>query len=187
MRPSYVQTEKPQTPPVTTDEVMQAAQIDAEEDHKQIEGLIDAATRYVEKKLWTQLVTAEWEMRLPCFPCEVIELHPNPVQEAEVSCVNTAGQTVSLVEGTDFEVDTNCQPAVIRPCYGKSWPTVRGHANDVVITLTCGYGAAFDVPPNIKEAIKVIVSHWFSGCGDSSSIPMAADAMLSADSYAGFV
>lgn len=187
MRPSYVQTEKPATAPVTIDEVMQAARIDGDEDRRQVEGLIDAATRYVEKKLWTQLVTAEWEMRLSRFPCENIELHPNPVQEAEVSYVNTSGQTVSLVEGTDYEVDTNCQPAVIRPTYNKSWPATRGHANDVTITLTCGYGDAFSVPPTIKEAIKIIVSHWFNGCADSASIPMAADAMLCADSYAGFV
>jgi uncharacterized phiE125 gp8 family phage protein len=186
MRPSYVQTSKPATPPVTTDEAMLAARIDGSDDRQLIEGLIDAAVEYVEKRQWSQLVTAEWEMRMNRFPCDVIDLHPNPVQEAEISYVNTAGQTVTLTENTDYVLDTNCQPAVIRPAYNKSWPVTRGYANDVTITLTCGYGTAFDVPPTIKEAIKVLVSHWYEGCADSS-IPMAVDALLGVRSFAGFV
>lgn len=186
MRPSYVQTVAPTEPVVSVDEVMLQARIEEDADRPLIENLIQAATEYVQKKQWSQLVSATWAMRMNVFPCDEIELHPNPVSSvSSVSYVDTAGATQTLVENTDYVVDTRCQPAVIRPAYNRSWPSVRGYANDVVVTVVSGYGAAIAVPQAIKNAVLLIVKHWYEGCGETS-IPMAAEALLNVQSYEGF-
>lgn len=187
MRPSYVQTVAPTEPLVSVDDVILQARIDGDEDRPLIENLIHAATEYVQKKQWSQLVSATWAMRMCTFPCDKIELHPNPVSSvSSVTYVDTAGATQTLTENTDYVVDTNCQPAVIRPAYNRSWPTARGYANDVIVTVVAGYGAAGAVPQSIKQAILILVNHWYQGCADQASIPMAAEALLSVQSYEGF-
>jgi uncharacterized phiE125 gp8 family phage protein len=185
-RASYKQTVKPQGTPVSLEEVMGAARIDAPEDNGLLLGLIDAATEYVQKHQWSQLVSATWEMRLCDFPCRDIPLHPNPVASiTSVTYVDSGGTTRTLTQNTDYVLDSKCQPAILRPAYNVAWPTTRGYVNDVTITLVAGYGTPADVPPIIKQAILMMVKQWYEGCGETA-IPFAAEAMLGCNNYAGF-
>ena len=58
-------------------------------------------------------------------------------------------------------MDTDADPGRIILGYNESWPTVRGHTNDVAYTYVCGYGdTGAAVPATLKAAIKLLVSHW---------------------------
>lgn len=185
-RPEYKQTVAPLEAPVSLEEAALVIQDPPAEDNGTILSLIDAATEYVQKHQWSQLVSATWVMRMPRFPGDDIPLHPNPVASiTSVAYIDTSGVSQTLVANTDYVLDAYSQPAILRPAYNVSWPATRGYKTDVTITLVAGYGAASAVPPIIKQAILMMVKQWYEGCGERA-IPFAAEAMLGANNYAGF-
>jgi uncharacterized phiE125 gp8 family phage protein len=75
---------------------------------------------------------------------------------------DTAGDPQTLSAGTGYQLDTNRDPGRVTVPVSGSWPAVQtGKVNAVQITFTAGYGAASDVPDDIKHAIKLLVGHWY--------------------------
>jgi uncharacterized phiE125 gp8 family phage protein len=90
-----------------------------------------------------------------------------------VKYIDTFGVEQTLVQNTDYVVDTYGIVGHVRPAYGVGWPTARDDFNTVKIRYTCGYGpAATDVPDLIREAIILMVGHWmnFQPAAESGSI-----------------
>lgn len=162
-KPSYVQTVAPTTLPLSAEEVKAHCFIDGNDYDQDILLLINAATEYVQQYQWSQLVTATWVMRCDRFPCDgIITPHPSPVSSvSSVAYVDTGGNTQTLAVNTDYAVDIYSKPARIVPAYGKSWPTTRGFMNDVVVTFIAGYGASQYVPSTTKQAMLLLIGHWF--------------------------
>lgn len=190
-RPSYVQTVAPTLPAVTLAEAKEHLREDSEDNNQLITDLVEAATSYAQDYQWSQLVSATYEMRLDRF-CDLIELHPNPVSSVtSVAYVDSAGASQTLVANTDYVVDIKQKPARLVPAYGKSWPATRGFLNDVTITLVAGYGTPTSVPRKIKQAILLLVGHWFrnrESMGDAGKdIGFATKALLDMNTFRGFL
>jgi uncharacterized phiE125 gp8 family phage protein len=80
----------------------------------------------------------------------------------------TSTDDVTLVEGTDYIVETNGTECgyVVLP-YQGSWPSdVLFPSNPIVIRFVCGYGLAADVPENVKRAIKSRAVNYYMNRGD---------------------
>ena len=70
-------------------------------------------------------------------------------------------QTYSWVS-TEYIVDTNYQLGRIVLVDGYTWPNETLYpTNPIEIVFICGYGLAVDVPPQIKHAMKMIMSELF--------------------------
>lgn len=186
-RPSYTRTAAPATTAVTLDEAKDHLRVDHNDEDSLILALIDAATGYAQEYQWSQLITSTWEMRLDRFPSQ-IELHPNPVVSvSSVQYVNTSGTTVALTVTTDYIVDVLRRPALVYPAFNVSWPSTRGFHNDVIVTFVAGYGSASAVPRNIKQAMLLLIGHWYrhresTGCAEGE-IEFATKALLELNSF----
>ena len=90
------------------------------------------------------------------------------------------------------DISTQDSPARIKPAYGLVWPSTRSDKyNAVTVTFTCGYGAAAAVPTTIKQAILMLINHWFDNPGAVSPItlspvPFSVDALLSSEEWGSY-
>ena len=81
---------------------------------------------------------------------------------------NSAGTTTTLVEDTDFLVETNGTQCgfVVLP-YQGSWPSVElWPSNPITIQFICGYETQTEVPITIKQAIKRQCVNLYANRGD---------------------
>lgn len=102
---------------------------------------------------WAQLADAWDRFRLP-FP---------DVSSVAISYRDTAGNTV-VVPTSDYRL-VHWHPSLMID-YGSAWAAPALHANGyaaITLTMTCGYGAAADVPAEIKDAILIHVQARYDG------------------------
>lgn len=129
-----------------------------------IEGLITAARQMCESITNRAFVTQTWTLYLEDWPeDDWLKLPKGNLQSVEsVKYTDSAGTVQTLVEDTDYLVDTYSEPGRIVLAYGESWPTESLYpANPIAIEFTCGYGDADDVPKAIKQALLLLVGHWY--------------------------
>lgn len=132
-----------------------------------IQSLIMAATAHIEGRsgvLGRSLVTQTWETRLDRFPGRYggrIELPMPPLQSVDwINYVDEAG-IVQTVQPADYQVDAQHLIGRVRPAYGQSWPVARCEEGAVRIQFKAGYGSPAAVPEPLKQAIKLLVGHWW--------------------------
>lgn len=132
-----------------------------------ITGLVAAATQHLEGRsgiLGRALVTQTWDMRLDCFPRRVggrIELPMPPLQSVTwIKYIDGNGDEVELPT-SEYVVDAQHMIGRVRPAYGLQWPTALDDEGAVRIRFVAGYGGAAAVPVPIKQAILLLVGHWW--------------------------
>jgi uncharacterized phiE125 gp8 family phage protein len=163
---SLVLVEAPEAEPVSLAEAKLHLRQDITDDDTLIGSLVTAARRYCEKRIGQQFVTATWRLAIDAFPCGVhgglIEL-PNPplVEVDSITYVDTNGEVQTLDESF-YQVDASSRPGRLAPVYGQRWPSARRQLNAVTIDFVAGYGAAAAVPETIKQAILLLVGHWYA-------------------------
>jgi uncharacterized phiE125 gp8 family phage protein len=175
----------PESHPVSLADAKLHVRCDAAEDDALLSGLITAATRWCEKRLDQQFMEAEWALVLDCFPrmCgRVIELPRGPLVSVDAVKYYDAANDLQTLSDTKYDVDTSSRPGRIAPVYGESWPITRPRIGAVQIEFTAGHGDADDVPQTIKQAILLLVGHWYAhreAVGTvTRSVEFAVDSLL---------
>lgn len=156
---------------------------------EQINALIDAATEHVERVLqWRTLLTTTWRMKLDTFPVWELWLPYPPLQSvSSITYVDGNGDTQTLSSSL-YSVDTTSEPGCVTPIYGGSWPSTRGHRNDVTVTYVAGYTAASLVPASTRVGIAQLVAHWMENREPvvtgtiATKIPLHAEVLLNVES-----
>jgi uncharacterized phiE125 gp8 family phage protein len=132
-----------------------------------IEAYIRTAQEYVEE--WTNLtlfqttITAKWN-RFPEAPVEPLRLPAWPVSDVtSISYRNTDGTSVNLSKTTDVQLSLQSVPSFVQPLPNSEWPETQVDRVDAVtIVFVAGYGTtSATVPHRIRQAIKLLVGHWF--------------------------
>ncbi len=84
-------------------------------------------------------------------------------------------------------------PSRIQPQYVMTWPIPRPVVDSVNIRFVCGYGSDFSaVPENIKNAILMLVAHWYENREHvvvgvvPSRLQDTIDSLLSAIDHGGY-
>jgi uncharacterized phiE125 gp8 family phage protein len=175
-----------------------------------VAAITTAAVNYLDARdgiLGRCLVTQTWILTLDRFPTsrtrqtgyegitagnDAIIVPLPPLQSvSSISYIDTDGATQTLSSSL-YTVDTTQQPGRIVPAYGEAWPATRDQINSVTITFVAGYSPTSDspadyranVPRAIKQAIMLLIGHWYEHREDVavgvSVQPMvaAADALL---------
>lgn len=185
-RPSYVQTVAPTSLPLEVEEAMAHCRADGTEERTKIQALVQAATVAAQEYQWSQLITATWEARFDRFPSQ-IDLYPNPVQSVTVKYRDIANTLITMTADVDYVLDLYSKPARIVPAFSEAWPTTRGFINDVIVTVVAGYGEQSAVPAHIKQAILLLVGHWYmnreSAGMASKAIEFSTKTLLDLNSY----
>jgi uncharacterized phiE125 gp8 family phage protein len=120
--------------------------------------LIKAARIQAENYTLHALVTQTLELVLDAFPTGGIELPMPPLQSVtSIKYIDDDGVEQTLGASL-YSVDTDTIPGLITPAYDEEWPTdVRDQVNAVRVRYVAGFGAASDVPEDIRTWIKIRV------------------------------
>lgn len=169
----YTLTTAPTVEPITTAEAKAHLRVTVSDDDTYIDSLIKAARHHIETAILNRALVAQtWTLYLDAFPINddaVIELPIPPlisVTSVQYYDDNDVLQTWSSAE---YTVDTDSMKGRIYPGRTYSYPVARDYPKSVVITYQAGYedsGAspqdlADNIPEPIKQALLIMVAHWY--------------------------
>ena len=177
--------------PITLDEAKDHLRVDGDDENALIMGYIKAARRQCEMVSRRAFVTQTWELALEGWRrCDYIELPKPPLASvASVKYTDSAGVEWTM-SGADYVVDTYRQPGRVMLGYSKAWPSVTLRPGpSVVVRYVAGYGMPAAVPETYKQAIKLLVGHYYENREAiviqagvvATQVPMAVDALLMTD------
>jgi uncharacterized phiE125 gp8 family phage protein len=192
----------PDAEPVTLEEIKEHLRIDGNDEDGYLFSLLQGAREFVEDWTRQSLTHTRWRWTLDAFPpaSETIELPigplvvitppgvpAEPLQKISPSIEYINGTdtetTNTLTHGVDFLAKNSNPPTI--DVYGlQYWPTIlTNHPYPVTIEFIAGYSAdGSRVPPVLKQAIKMLVAHWYQNREAVGTIgapaPMAVDSLL---------
>lgn len=151
----------PAAEPLTLAEAKAHLRVDFSDDDALITALIVTARQQAEHRTGRALVTQQWRYGLDQFPDDSLELpKPRLVSVQSVTYLDNDGVRQTLAN-TEYDVITDEMIGRIIPAYGKSWPSCRVWPGSVQVSVTCGYGAASDVPQSIKAWMLLAIATWY--------------------------
>jgi len=162
-------TTVPGAEPVSRDEAKANCRVDGTSEDALFDIWIAAARGQVEAYTNRALITQSWRVTLDDFPCagKWLELPKPPFASLTKIEIRQADGTYALATADDFDVlkpaGPCAQPACLGPKPDKAWPVSEwaglGRAR---IQFSAGYGAAADVPRELKAAILLLVADMFA-------------------------
>jgi uncharacterized phiE125 gp8 family phage protein len=130
-------------------------------DDDYITALIDAAADVAQMHTNRQFITAVYDAFFDSWPTDsYLYIGKNPVQTIDsVKYTDTTGATITLTEGTDYEVDTASEPARV---YIKTTPALYDGPAPIAVRFTAGYGnAGTNVPTALIQAMQLLVGNFY--------------------------
>lgn len=155
----------PASEPITLTEAKAHLRVTDANDDTYITSLISAARNVAENETQRRFITQTWDGYLDSWPdCSEIYIPLAPLQSVTyLKYKNTAGVLTTLVANTDYVVDTASEPGRIALAPSVfAWPVLQLYSiQGVQLRFVCGYGAAANVPADIKQAILQILGHMY--------------------------
>lgn len=187
---SLKRTSAPAVEPVTLSEAKAHCRVDTSADDTLIQGYITTAREWVEDYIDRALVTQQLVMKLDTFPGEIELPRPPMIASGTATAVTItyvtgeAGGTATL-SASEYRVDRDATPGVIRTLYAGSWPSHLLDQNSVTVSWWAGYGDAASVPQRVKSAILMCVHELYEKRGDGQ-MPAAAMRLLDSVSWGSY-
>lgn len=177
----------PATEPITRAEAKLHLRIDHADEDGLIDSLVSTARRHTELTvLHRVLLTQTWDYYLSEFPGDgIISIPLPPLQGvSSVKYKDKDGAETTLAT-SEYIVDTQSEPGRVSLAYGKSWPSFTPYPiNPIKITFTAGWTAAENVPLEIKQALLLLIGHFYENreiflVGDiPRAYPLAYESLL---------
>lgn len=155
--------EAPATLPVTAAELRSHIwTLYPDTEDSQLEMYIKAATSHIETITWRRLVSQQWRLYLQDWPAYGIALPFGSVRSLDaVRWLDDDGVDHELAVSDDYI------PAIVGPDpmvipVDDSWPAGTLFDVDAIrVDFTAGFGAAADVPADLRHAIMLLAAHWY--------------------------
>ncbi len=156
-------TSGPLAEPVTLAEAKAHCRIDGADEDTLITSLILAARTHIERALGIALITQEWSLYLDAWPQNrTVEIPLGPLQKIERVQIFDASGTPALVLSDLYMADTGGMRGRLIGKDGFAWPVPGRVANGIEIAFTAGFGSgATDVPQPLRQAVLMLVAHWY--------------------------
>ncbi len=171
--PRLVLITPPAVEPLTAAEAKARLNIGAEVSDEVMDAYIMAARQRIDGAdgyLGRALNTQTWQGRFDLFPTSDggrIYIPLIPLQTVTIGYLDSVGDPVVLVEGTDYQVVPAQRPYIV-PL--TAWPIVTG-IDGITIEFVAGYGdLGSDVPEPIRTAIALAAGQMSSMTTRSSSV-----------------
>ncbi|MGD9879022.1 MAG: head-tail connector protein [Hyphomicrobiaceae bacterium] len=154
----------PSAEPVTLAEAKAHLRVEPDEMEADnlIRSLIASARAHVENETGRALMAQTWDLRLDCWPITgYITLPKPPLQSVtHVKYYDTAG--VQQTWSPALYQVANGLPPRLAPIDGEVFPTLATmKLNAIEVRFVAGYVSAELVPEPIRQAIKLLVGHWY--------------------------
>ena len=127
--------------------------------------LITAAREYCEGFTRRALAEQTFEAYLDRFPRgDRFELPRPPLQSVtSLTYRDSSGTETMMAENTDYLVDLESDVGQIILPYGISWPSFTKYpVNPIKARYTAGYSATNEIPKSIKQAVLLLIGHWYA-------------------------
>jgi len=173
----------PATEPLTLEEAKAFLRVDASDDDALITTLIKTARLHVESQTQLALITQNWRMVLDCWPAHGrIAVRPGPLKAITATRIYDFDGRVRTVDTQAFVLDIGAAVLAFVPW---AMPMPTRIAAGIEIDIAVGFGdAASDVPESLRQAIRLLVAHWYENRGivaaDSRATVPASVAALTA-------
>lgn len=185
----HVRVVTPPEPIVTWAEAKKHLRLDGDEEQGYVETLITAATGWIDGPGgWLGRAIGAQTLELVDCGFGNDRLPYPPVVEIEsIVYLDRAGVEQTMAEA-DYRLMLN---GSVTPVSGQSWPVVSGDPEAVRIRYVAGYpmtegeAPASTVPVAIKQAILLLIGHWFANRETvvvgtiTAQMPFAVEALLS--------
>lgn len=177
-------TSAPVGAPITVDEAAEFCRVNHAEENDLIGALVETAVDLLDGPtgiLGRAIISQEWRLELSGWP-QSIALPIEPVSAVIVSYFDAAGAE-QVLDASAYTLVPNPGAATVL-AWSSAFvaPDLQADVDfPVIIDMTCGFGAAEDVPAAIKQAVKMLVRHWYDHRGAASgqdAIPLAVSALL---------
>jgi uncharacterized phiE125 gp8 family phage protein len=168
--------------PLTLTELKAQLRLDTSDEDTYLTSLLVAATVFCEDFQNRSYLTQTWDLGYDAFP-SFFRIPRAPLQSiSSITYVDPDGTTQTLAS-TQYRVDTLSEPGRVFPAYTVNWPEVRIVSNSVLVRFVSGWTSAALVPSPIKQAIALLVAHWFEHrepalTNAPTELPFAVDALL---------
>jgi uncharacterized phiE125 gp8 family phage protein len=152
----------PQVEPVGLAEAKLHLRVDHGSEDALIQSLVLTSRLHIEAGLGLALVTQAWRLTLDAWPGDGrVRLPLRPVQTVEAVRVATAPATTTTLDPSQYEVAlAGDDPRLVSAGTGLPAPATKSAG--IEIDLIAGFGdAAEDVPAPIRQAILMLVAHWY--------------------------
>jgi uncharacterized phiE125 gp8 family phage protein len=153
----------PAAEPISLAEAKAHLRVTASGEDTLISSLIITSCLHVEAALGLALITQSWSMFLDAWPAATrVRLPLRPVQSITAVRLYAADESVETLAPETYLLDgTGVPPRLVRRG-ALAWPAPRREANAIEIAFVAGYGdAAADVPAPIRQAILLLIAHWY--------------------------
>ncbi len=153
----------PAIEPVTLEEAKAYLRVDLSDDDSLIAGLIQTAREYAESFQNRALCTQTWELWLDSWPSEdYIKIALPPLQSITSIKYYDTVNTEAIMPEADYLVDVISEPGRVALGYSQSWPTAALRTiNGICITFDAGYGDRANVPYLVRQAMLLLIGHWY--------------------------
>ena len=158
-----VLTAGPAVEPVTLAEAKTHLRVDGTAEDTLVASLIVTSRLHVEAGIGLALVTQSWSYFLDCWPPgPALKLPLRPVQTIDAVRLYDDNAVVTTLPPASYLLDGASAPARLVRQGATQWPNPGRVANGIEVAFTAGFGnAAANVPSPIRQAILLLVAHWY--------------------------
>ena len=170
----------PAVEPWTLAEVKSFLKVDTSDEDDLITSLITASRQAAESYLNMALISQTIQERLDVLNKPILYLSVNPVLSFSNFKYQDSSNTQVTWDNSNYKVDTCSRPCRLALQFGKSWPTLYGNINDVLLTYVAGFSAQpSGVPMQIRQAILMMVANAYDNREDYvKKMPTASQYLL---------
>lgn len=129
-----------------------------------IAALISASRIHVETQTRRALITQTWRITIDNWPANGrFPIAPAPLQELSAARVYDYGGVAHAIDTGSFVVDSGASVLAFAPW---ALPSPGRLAAGIELDVVAGYGdAASDVPEPLRQAVRLLVAHWYENRG----------------------
>lgn len=151
----------PAEEPVTLADARAQLRLDGTEENALVTALIAAARAALEAETRRALMTQSWRLVLDAWPQGAVRLPLAPLQAVIAVAIAGADGTMSTLDPESYDVAPAGDAPRLMPKAGAAWPQPALRLGGIAIDFTAGYAGAEEVPPPLRQALLMLVAHWF--------------------------
>lgn len=179
-------TVDPAETPITLEEAKAHLRLTINDEDVLVTALIQAVTDYLDVPngvIGQALVTQTWAYSASKSTNNRIVLPISPAQSVTAIDYYDADNVQQSLTVGDYYLFKNEDWAYLEPKPDKKWPVTYSRPDAITVTFVCGYGAAADVPQAIKQAMLLLLAHWYENRSATTDIrldelPMAVQSII---------
>lgn len=179
-------TAGPTCEPVPLTEAKIHCRVDNDNEDALLASLILAARLHVEQSLNLALIRQSWSLYLDAWPTKAwVELPLSPLISVNAVRLYSAPDIYTTLDPDSYFVDTISRRPRLARAVTLSWPIPGRAVNGIEIAFTAGFGENVDdVPMPLRQAIKMLVAHWYEARepvtigDDATAMPLTVASLI---------